>query len=555
MQEDRCMSAVTDSGSALPLTLLESFGRTVAANPEGVAVRSLDESCSLTWAQLDVRARRVASGLREHGVGPGDTVGLLLTNDLPFYETDLGAVLLGAVPVSIYATASPEQISHVAGDAGFKVLVVEAAFQEVARAGLAEHPGCTLLVVDAAPGEPGAFDATALPPLDLEHPATPEDLLTIIYTSGTTGPSKGVELTNAALMSATNAVAQLAHLENGGRVISWLPLAHIAERIASYYAALGYGLEVVVCPDATQVAAHIAVVEPTFFFGVPRFWEKLRAGIEAQVATLPQPAQDAFLQGEPNVTGAIRAKIGLGSLQVANIGAAPSSPDLIEFFRNMGVPLGEIYGMTENCACCTVNPPDRVRIGSAGLPMPGVEIRVAADGEIETKGPTLMHGYRNRPEATAEAFTADGFLRTGDIGRIDADGYLWIEDRKKDIIISAGGKNMSPATIAAALTSGVPEIAHLCVVGDGRSYNVALIAPDPDVVGPPSDWDDALEKRIAAAIERGNARLSRAEQIKRYAIIRDPWVPGGRELTSTMKLRRAAVLQAYASEIEALYAS
>lgn len=549
------MTAVTPT-TIQATTLPDALAATVAREPDAIAVRTLDGQASLSWAQLDDRARRLAAGLRRVGVQPGDTVGVLLTNDLPFYVVDLAIVLAGGVPVPIYATASPEQIGHVAADAKLRAAVTQAVFVPALSAGLHGHGDCPVICVEPAIADTLALDDVAAgDPLEHVHAADPSDLLTIIYTSGTTGPSKGVELTHGALMAATGAVAEFALLHEGGRVISWLPLAHIAERIASYYAAVSYGLEVVVCPDPKQIAAYLPQVQPSFFFAVPRVWEKLRAGIEAKVAAQPAEVQQAFAARAPEFMAGLRQLVGLGEVKVAAVGAAPSDPETVQFFHEIGVPLGDIYGLTESAACCTSNPPGRVRIGSAGLPMPGMEVRIAADGEVETRGPALMRGYRNLPDATAEAFTADGFLRTGDIGRLDEDGYLWIFDRKKDVIISAGGKNMSPSNIEAAIKSGGPEIGHVCCVGDGRSYNVALVVPDPEVVGLPHEWPADLEDRLAAAVERGNARLNRAEQIKRYHLVRDVWLPGSEELTPTLKLRRKGVEQRYAAEIEALYAA
>ncbi len=550
------MTAVTPPLKATtPKTLTDALAATVSARPDEVAVRTLDRSTTRTWRELDAGARKLAGGLARLGVRAGDTVGVLLTNDVPHFEADLAIVLLGAVPVPIYATSSAEQIEHVATDAGLRAAVTQAAFAPVLLAGIGAREDCPVICVE--PDVEGTL-AWALiaerEPLDHAHPASPDDLLTIIYTSGTSGPPKGVELTHAALIAATGAVAQFANLSDGGRVISWLPLAHIAERIASYYAAVAYGLEVVVCPDPKQVAAYLPQVQPSFFFAVPRFWEKLRAGIEAKVAGLPEEAQQAFAARVPEVVAGLRQLVGFGELQVASIGAAPSSPELIEFFHEIGVPLGEIYGLTECSACCTVNPVGQVRVGSAGLPMPGMEVRIADDGEVETRGPSLMRGYRNLPEKTAEVLTPDGFLRTGDIGRLDDDGYLWIFDRKKDVIISAGGKNMSPSNIETAIKSGGPQIGHVCVVGDGRAYNVALVVPDPDVVGLPDSWPADLEQQIDAAVERGNARLSRAEQVKRHLVVRDVWEPGTDALTPTLKLRRPNVLVRYSEQIEALYA-
>lgn len=549
------MTAVTPSSQAQTTTLLGALATTVAERPDAIAVRTLDGARAYTWRELDEQARLLATGLRALGVGPGDAVGVMLTNDLPFYVADLAVVLLGAVPVPLYATASPEQISHIAADADLRAAITQESFVPVLLSGLEEQYPCPTVCVEAGvagtiPWEELASGA----PLTRAHEPSPDDLLTIIYTSGTTGPSKGVELTHGALMAATDAVAEFAALHDGGRVISWLPLAHIAERIASYYAAVVCGLEVVVCPDAKEVAGYLPKVQPSFFFAVPRFWEKLRTGIEAKVGGLPEEAQQAFAARAPEIVGGIRQLVGFGELKVAAIGAAPSDPQLVEFFHELGVPLGEIYGLTESAACCTANPRGQVRIGSAGLPMPGMEVRLAEDGEVETRGPALMRGYRGQPEKTAEAFTADGWLRTGDIGRFDEDGYLWIFDRKKDVIISAGGKNMSPSNIEAAIKSGGPEVGHVCVVGDGRAFNVALVVPDPDVVGLPDAWPADLEERIARAVEHGNDRLNRAEQVKRYAIVRDVWLPGSEELTPTLKLRRANVERRYAAEIEALYA-
>ncbi|MEH3054229.1 MAG: AMP-dependent synthetase/ligase [Patulibacter minatonensis] len=539
-------------------TLPAALAVTVASRPDAVAVRTADGASSLTWRALEEQARRLAAVVRGLGVQPGDTVAVHLTNSLPFYVADLGVVLAGAVPVPIYATASAEQIAHVADDAGVVAAITEAAFAPRLLEGLAGRSEVPVLCVE--PGIAGTFGwddrlVAAAPLTDAElYPARADDLLTIIYTSGTTGRSKGVELTHAALLGATASVAAFAELgEDGGRVVSWLPLAHIAERVASYYGAVAYGLEVVVCPDPAAVAEVLPAARPTFFFAVPRFWEKLRAGIEAKIAALPEEIQQAYEARTPEILGALRQAVGLGEVRVASVGAAPCDPDLITFFHELGIPLGEIYGMTENAACCTVNPLGAVRIGSAGLPMPGVELRIGDDGEVEMRGPSLMARYRNLPDATVEAFTDDGFLRTGDIGRLDEDGYLWLFDRKKEISIGAGGKNMSPSAIEAAIASAGAEIGHVCAIGDRRPYNVALVVPDRDVVGEPEAWPDDLDARIAAAVERGNARLARVEQVKRFHVVRDAWLPGGRALTPTMKLRRRNVEADYAEAIQALY--
>jgi long-chain acyl-CoA synthetase len=526
--------------SATPQTLTDAVAAIVAARGDQLAVRDREGAVRYSWRELHDAAARVAGGLADLEVGRDDTVGLLLSNRPEFHVADLAAVMLGAVPVSIYATSSPEQVAHVAADAGLRVLIVEAAHAEVARAALRGRD-CALVVLDgaAAPGEVAWETVTRAVPVACAAALDPDDLLTIIYTSGTTGPPKGVELTHRNLLSATRAIGELNGIEAGGRVICWLPLAHIAERIASWYAPVLFGLEVTTCPDARQIGAALREVRPNWFFAVPRVWEKLRAGAEAAGAGL-EPAQ-------------LRAALGLDQVRAANIGAAPSAPELIEYFHGIGIPLAEIYGMSENCACCTCNPPGAVRIGTVGPAVPGVELRVAGDGEVLMRSQTVMRGYRGLPEATAAAIDGDGWLRTGDVGVLDDDGYLRIVDRKKELIISAGGKNMSPSAIEAAIKTRSPLIGHLCVVGDGRPFNVALVVADPDVLGGRAPEDAEVRAAIAAAVEAGNATLSRAEQVKRFALLGGEWEAGGEELTPTLKLKRRAIEAKYAAAIDALY--
>jgi len=524
-------------------TLADALEEVVARRGDEPAVRDLEGSRSFTWRELRAAAARFAGGLAGLGVGRDDTVGLLLLNRPEFHVADLATVLLGAVPVSIYATSSPEQVAHVAADAELRVLVVQAALAPVARAALAGRD-TTLVVLDESEqplrdGEVAWAAVAAAEPVASAAAAGPDDLLTIIYTSGTTGPPKGVELTHRNLLTATRAIGELNGIGAGGRVICWLPMAHIAERIASYYAPIAFGLQVTTCPDPRQIGLYLRAVRPNWFFAVPRVWEKLRAG--AMAAGDGVPAEQ------------LRAALGLDQVQAANIGAAPSPPELIEFFHGIGVPLAEIYGMSENCACCTCNPPGAIRAGTVGPPVPGTEIRIDGDGEVLMRSATVMRGYRGLPEATAEAIDADGWLRTGDVGALDDDGYLRIVDRKKELIISAGGKNMSPSAIEAAIKTRSPLIGHIAVVGDARPYNVALIVPDPDALADRAPGDPEVRAAIAAAVEAGNATLSRAEQVKRFAILEEPWVPGGEELTPTMKLRRRAIEARHGAAIEALY--
>jgi len=520
-------------------TLTGLLAERVAHQAKDVAVRSRDGASVLPWTELDVAARRVAGALLGLGVGPGDTVALLLANRPEFYVADLGALLVGAVPVSIYGTSSPEQIAHVLQDAGASAWVVEADRAEAVTA-VAELVSCPPLVWVGRPpeGVSGVAwdDLLEREPVHEVHVASPDELATIIYTSGTTGPPKGVELTHRNVVTATAATGALNDLRAGDRVISWLPMAHIAERKASYYAALQFGLEVTTCPDPRAILDVLREVRPDWFFAVPRIWEKLKAAGE-------------MMHGPPED---VRRALGLDCLKAANVGAAPCPAEVVTWVHGLGIALTEVYGMTENAACCTSTRPGRLRPGTVGEPMPGVEVRLAADGEVLMRSATVMRGYRGRPDATAEVLDAEGWLRTGDVGVLDDDGVLTIVDRKKDLIITASGKNVSPANVEAAIKASSPLIGHVCVVGEGRPYLAALVVPDPEATA----GEDAAT--VAAEVERavaaGNERLSRVEQVKRFALLDAAWTPGGEELTPTQKVRRSAVAARYAATIDGLYA-
>jgi long-subunit acyl-CoA synthetase (AMP-forming) len=322
-------------------------------------------------------------------------------------------------------------------------------------------------------------------------------------------------------------------------------------------------------------------VRPTYFFAVPRVWEKMKAALEAgfeveQSETRKKAVESALGVGrrqaevresDRKVLAGVRERIGLDRLVAANVGAAPTPPEVIEFFRALGIPLAELWGLSESCAMGACNPPERVRIGTVGPPLPGLELKLAGDGEVLLRGEMVMRGYRNKPEATAEAIDADGWLHTGDVGQLDEDGYLMIVDRKKELIINATGKNMSPANIEAVVKCSGPLIGQACVVGDGRPYNVALIVLDPDAAdvfarqhritaGTPEALVEevAVLREVADSIERANAKLARVEQIKRFRLLPGEWQPGGEELTPTSKLRRRPIERRYAAEIEGLYA-
>jgi long-subunit acyl-CoA synthetase (AMP-forming) len=517
---------------------------TIAANRERVALRWPDDAVSLTYDELERTLAATASILHDMGLRRGDALGLMLRNRVEFHIVDAAAMLLGATPFSLYQTSPAEQIAFVMGDAGNRLVVTEPMFEAVVR----EAAGDAVRVVgldELAGGDPG-FD------LDAHADAvTPDDLLTLIYTSGTTGPPKGVEITHANMVAELRGMHDAVPLAGGGRQVSFLPSAHIADRWTSHYSALmTYANALTPVPDATQLMAVLAQVRPTLFGSVPRVWEKMRAALEA--AAGPQLADAA--RADPTVGAAIRERLGLDQVQWLCCGAAPAPVELLEFFDALGLPICEVWGMSETSCIVTTNRPGRTRYGSVGLPLDGMEVRIADDGELLVRGPLVMAGYRGRDDLTAEAVDADGWLHTGDVARIDEDGYAWIVDRKKELIINSAGKNMSPANIEMRLKGAGPLIGQACVFGDRRPYNVAVLVLDPDTAAGLDPADPAVVARVQAEVDEANSHLSRVEQIKRFRVLATEWLPGGEELTPTMKLKRRGIAAKYEAEVEALYA-
>jgi long-subunit acyl-CoA synthetase (AMP-forming) len=513
--------------------------------------------------------------------------------------------------VSLYNTLSPEQIEYVAGHCEAKVAIVEdgaflARFREV-RARLPKLKYLVVVEPDAAAGE------NALAWFDLEargaqlaakddsafeaswRAVQPDDLATLIYTSGTTGPPKGVMDTHRALSWMFESYTRLEDPQVDGHVISYLPLAHAAERTGSHWLGLIHGWTTTFCPDPTKLLETLREVRPTRFVGVPRVWEKLHAGIQAAIAAEPNESMRAMVQtaiaagiervrleqeGKPvppelavkleaaaPVFAGIRARIGLDRVDRAAAGAAPSSRAVLEFFHAIGVAIYELWGMSELACVGTAHPIGHVRIGKVGRAMPGVELRIADDGELLYRAPNVMKGYYKDPEKTAEAVDADGWLHTGDVATIDDDGYVAIVDRKKELIITAGGKNISPANLEAALVRH-PLVGQAIAIGDNRAYVTALLVLDPEVapawarargLAAASVRELASHPEVLAEIDRAvataNEHFSRVEQIKRHTVLADEWTATTGELTPTMKLKRRVIHAKYADAIERMYAA
>jgi long-subunit acyl-CoA synthetase (AMP-forming) len=556
-------------------TVAEAFQVTANAHPDRCALRTKGDEFSITWREYADKVRAVAAGLAGLGLERGATMALMLTNRPEFHWFDSAAMHLGATPFSVYNTYTAEQIQYQVDDADARIVVTEKAFEErVRKLQNVDH----VIVVD----DEGAEGVEAHAPRGFDFDAAwkavqPDDLLTLIYTSGTTGPPKGVQLTHANLVSAINGFDQVIEFPSEGRVVSWLPMAHIAERACSHYLPMFVGFSTTCCPDPRQVVAYLPEVRPSWFFAVPRIWEKLKAAIEAgiegeQDAAKKQATQwaldvglrkvrgqdvgDDFAKADELVLSKIRAGLGLDQVESVNVGAAPTPPEVIEFFHALGIPLAELWGMSETTGYGTCNPPEKIKIGTVGPASPGAEIKLADDGEVLIRGPFLMTGYRNQPEQTSEAIDDEGWLHTGDIGEFDEDGYLKLVDRKKELIISAGGKNMSPANIEARLKASSPVIGQAIAIGDGRPYNVALVTLDPDVAPAYEQQHgrDALLAELERGIEAANEQLARVEQVKKFKLLDEEWEPGGDELTPTMKLKRKPIHEKYASAIEELYA-
>ncbi len=585
--------------------MAEAFQLTAEALGDAPALRTQGDTQAYSWSDYAERVRAVAAGLAALGIGRGDTVGLMMTNRPEFHFADSAAIHLGATPFSVYNTSAPEQVAYVVGDAGARVVFTEEQFLDTVLEARDSVDSLAHVVIVDGPGRGGAItieelERGALDHFDLEaawRAVEPDDLLTLIYTSGTTGPPKGVELTHRNMLAAMHSFDEMISLPRSGRLISWLPMAHIAERNCTHYLPMTHGLSATCCPDPRQLIAYMPEVRPTWFFAVPRIWEKLKAaleiGFEAEQDPIRKKAVEValevgrrkveaeqsgdgevpadlaleFSRSDAAILSAIRKRLGLDQLETVNVGAAPCPREVTEFFHSLGVPLAELWGMSETCATGTCNPRERIRIGTVGPPSPGVELRLAEDGEILVRGEMVMSGYRNQPEKTAEAIDSDGWLHTGDIGELDEEGYLKIVDRKKELIISASGKNMSPANIEATIKVASPLIGQAVAVGDNRPYNVALIMLDPEAaaifaqqhgIEASAPEEIAAEKavvdEVADAVERANARLARIEQIKRFEVLPTQWEPGGDELTPTMKLKRRPIEQKYAEQIEALYA-
>ena len=563
--------------------------------PEGEAWRTI------TWAQTRELALDVAAGLIEAGVQPGDTVAIMATNRIEHFVADMGAVHAAATPMSIYNTLSTEQVAFVANHARPTAVILETDDHRARWAKALEEVDSIRKVVTLGQGwdalvaagrarraaDPDEVTARAAS-LDPDAPAT------ILYTSGTTGNPKGVVLTHHNVMYEALSTLEAAGLHEAQTAVSYLPLAHIAERVLGLYGPQIQGSHMHAIGDPSGLLAALGEVHPTSFFGVPRVWEKIKTGISAKLAADPDPAnvkmvQDAMAAAQawvaaqevggtmtPEIEAAYRAAdeqilgflkllLGLDQVTWAGSAAAPMPIDVARFMAGLGLKVFDVYGMTETCGAITANGPGGFKLGTVGHATPGMEVKLGEDNEVLVRGPVVTPGYHLQEDATRALIDEDGWVHTGDIGTLDDDGFFSIVDRKKELIITSAGKNIAPSNIEGYLKES-PIVGHAMAIGDGRPYVVAILTLDGEVAPIVAqqmgieftDLADLAEKpeiRAMAqqAVDQANARLSRPEQVKSFELLPVEWTAESEELTPTLKLKRRVVNTKYADVLDRLY--
>ncbi|WP_341923754.1 AMP-binding protein [Nocardioides psychrotolerans] len=598
-------------------TLADVLARTVAQHADEPAYSDkhrLEGDASwrtLTWAEVRERSLDVAAGLIELGVVPGDTVAVMATNRIEHVLADIGAVHAAATPMSIYNTLSVEQVSYVAGHAEPTVVILEGADHlarwsqaldasaSVRRVVVIDADACPagdrFMTWDAFLASGAAFHAANAAEVESRHTAlTPESPATILYTSGTTGNPKGVVLTHHNVIYEAVSTLESAGLVGPQRQVSYLPFAHIAERVLGIYGPQLLGGHIHCIGDPAQLLATLGEVHPTAFFGVPRVWEKIKTGLSAKLAADPDPAnvtmvqdsmaaalawvqaqevggtmtpeiEEAYAAADARILGFLKLLLGLDQVTWAGSAAAPMPIEVAKFMAGLGLKVFDVYGMTETCGAVTANGPAGFKLGTVGRPNPGMEIRLAEDGEVLVRGPVNTPGYHRQEDATHALIDEDGWVHTGDIGTLDEDGFFAIVDRKKELIITSAGKNIAPSNIENYLKES-PIIGHAMAIGDNRPYVVAILTLDGEVAPvlaermglTYTDLADLAQKpeiqaMAQAAVDAANERLSRPEQVKAFELLPVEWTAESEELTPTLKLKRRVVNQKYSDVLDRLY--
>ena len=595
-------------------TLPRLFRQVVRERGERVAMREkhLGIWRAITWREYGERVRHVALGLVALGLRPRDVVSIVADNRPEWLYTDMGTLCAGGITNGIYTTDSPRQVEFIVDDSGTRFFFAENEEQlDKILEVRARCPQLVKIIVYDMDGLHAFQDEQVLSFAELlergarydrEHPgafdplveiARPEDLAILVYTSGTTGPPKGAMLSHRNILFQIGFSDFLTEPRPGDQQLSFLPLAHVAERTFSVFYPLYTGATINFAESIDTVPENIREVAPAVFFAVPRIWEKFYSAVALRMREATWLGKAAYrwaigtggrvaecrLQGRrPSallrllyrvadflVLDNVKRSLGLHRTRAAATGAAPIAPELIRWYLALGIDMREVYGQTENCGLATGMPADRVKLGTVGVARPDTEVRISSEGEILLKGPHVFLGYFKNPEKTAETIT-DGWLRTGDVGVLDADGFLTITDRMKDIIITAGGKNITPSEIENQLKFS-PFISDAVVIGDQRKFLSCLVMIDHETVAqfaqeknvPFTNFTSLcrapeVQDLIWSEIERVNKQLARVETIKKFRLIEQILTPEDEELTPTMKLRRTFVNVKYKDVIDTMYA-
>jgi len=566
-----------------------------------------DEWAQLTWSEYRRSVHDVAAGLQALGVGDGEFVAIMAGNRPEHVIADYAVVHAGATPVTIYSTLAANQIQYIADNSKATVAILEdlefmKRFEEIRS----ELPNLRYVVLMSGAENYDTADwvlswdelvtrgknRLVEDPATVERSAsaiTPDTLATLIYTSGTTGTPKGVMISQYNVVWTLETLRRAASLDLGVRMVSYLPLAHIAERVATHYLGTYLLGEIWYCPSIAAVLEYIQAARPTVFFAVPRVYEKFHArlsagfddaeGIQGTLLKMALAKNEKRVEAEmeggsgPMLAGLldkvvlskVRERLGMQDVQIAITAAAPINPDLVKFFMTIGIPLFELYGMSETTGPATTNVHDAFKIGSVGKPLPGVEVKIAEDGELSMRGGVITKGYYKLDDATRETFDSDGWLHSGDLARIDEDGFVWIVGRKKEIIITAAGKNIAPAKLETALGNH-PLISKACMIGDQRKFISMVIGLDAEEA---PEWAASrgieytdlasfselpeVQDEIGLAVKTANDKVSHVEQVKKWIVVPDDWTPDSGELTPSLKLKRRVVLDNYADQIDAMY--
>jgi len=532
----------------------------------------------ISWSDAQEQIEEITLGLIDLGIQPGDRAAILSENRPEWAVADLSILSAGAATVPIYATLTPQEIEHILRDSGAKLLFVSTPELMGKVVHLQKELDLKVVLFDApyrvsgprvwwlgellGLGKTASREQRRALAQRIEQ-GKPEDLASIIYTSGTTGAPKGVMLTHANFLSNCRAVRQVLPIGEEDTLLSFLPLSHVFERMAGYYFVISVGGTIAYAENLEAVPKNLLEVRPTVVTGVPRFYEKMHERIQAAVRSASPLRRAIFhwairvgkgksLQhrlADRLVFSKLRDRLG-GRIRFCVSGGAPLSKSIAEFFYAAGILILEGYGLTETSPVITCNRLDHFRLGTVGLPLPGVEVRIAEDGEILTRGPHVMRGYFQNPAATAEVIDAQGWFHTGDVGVLDPDGFLTITDRKKDLLKTSGGKMVAPQNLEAALKADA-AIADCVVIGDRRKYLTALIVPNPEKVLGLSQTQAAAF--IWERVEQVNQALAHFEQIKKITLLPEPFTLGSGELTPTLKVKRRVISEKYAAQIESMY--